>query len=108
LRGTLQIISPTSHGGACPCRVRHYLTDYLTYLNSTLGRASASFLDFTSVTMSSSPASDETAYVSQCATGPVKITTVQNARCKNSHDDQSDASDFPEGGITAWGTALGA
>jgi hypothetical protein len=50
LRGTLQIISPTSDGNACPCHVRLYLTDYLNYLSSILRRASASFVDFASVT----------------------------------------------------------
>lgn len=44
---------------------------------------------------------DETANVS-------KITAVQNPLCMDGHDDQSDPTDFPDGGLTAWGTALGA
>jgi len=58
--------------------------------------------------MSSPLPSDETAKVSESAFQPVKIATVQDPLCKNGHDDQSDAPDFPDGGLTAWGTVLGA
>ncbi|OAX39534.1 MFS general substrate transporter [Rhizopogon vinicolor AM-OR11-026] len=58
--------------------------------------------------MSSSVPFEETVNVYESAFQPVKITAVQNPLCKNGHEDQSDASDFPDGGLTAWGTALGA
>jgi len=35
------------------------------------------------------------------------MTPVQDQLYKNGHDDQPDAPDFPDGGLTAWGTALG-
>jgi hypothetical protein len=44
---------------------------------------------------------DERANGSASTLEPVKITTVQNPL-------REDASDVPDGGITAWGTALGA
>ncbi|OAX33247.1 hypothetical protein K503DRAFT_786633, partial [Rhizopogon vinicolor AM-OR11-026] len=58
--------------------------------------------------MSSPHPSDETANISESASRRVKITAVQNSLSKNGHDDQSDALDFPDGGLIAWGTALGA
>jgi hypothetical protein len=45
--------------------------------------------------MSSSSAVDETE----------EVIAVQRTLCKDEHDGQSD---FPEGGFTAWSTALGA
>ncbi|OJA18057.1 hypothetical protein AZE42_05420 [Rhizopogon vesiculosus] len=60
------------------------------------------------LSMSSPITFEETVNVYESTFQPVKITAVQNPLCKNEHEDQSDASDFPDGGLTAWGTALGA
>jgi len=49
----------------------------------------------------------ETANVSKGASQAVTTTAVQNTTHEIEHGDQSEG-DFPDGGLTAWGTVLGA
>ncbi|OAX33248.1 hypothetical protein K503DRAFT_859898 [Rhizopogon vinicolor AM-OR11-026] len=80
-----------------------YISPILRYEYMSIPRLLEALLS-----MPSPHPSDKTAKVFGTASQRAKITAVQISLSKNGHDDQSDAPDFPDGGLTAWGTVLGA
>jgi hypothetical protein len=78
---------------------------WLKYLTSSLTHTSSLSLSWPPLPMSSSPSSDETVNDYQSDAQHVGAAADRGALFRDRHDIQLD---FPEGGRTAWGTALGA